>query len=138
MTINFDNVYLKAAGAVAGKDEKDTTSVDIPKKDYTKSLKNDIKGKRIAVPKEFFGEGINAEVKATLEKAIEKYKELEENQKEFILREKLREIEKELGVEDPKKQEVEAFLNKLDTLKINAKTKYDNFFILTAPFQIKK
>ena len=49
--------------------------------------------------------------------------ELEENQKEFILREKLREIEKELGVEDPKKQEVEAFLNKLDTLKINAKTK---------------
>lgn len=49
--------------------------------------------------------------------------ELEENQKEFILREKLREIEKELGVDDPKKQEVEDFLAKLKTLNINAKTK---------------
>lgn len=61
---------------IAGHDEKDTTSVDIEKKDYVKALKNDIKGMKIAVPKEFFAEGINAEVKATLEKAIEKYKEL--------------------------------------------------------------
>lgn len=61
---------------IAGKDEKDTTSVDIPKKDYTKSLKNDIKGKKIAVPKEFFGEGINEEVKKSLEEAINTYKSL--------------------------------------------------------------
>ena len=44
--------------------------------DYTKCLKNDVKGLKIAVPKEFFGEGINKEVKEKLEKAIEKYKEL--------------------------------------------------------------
>ena len=61
---------------IAGHDEKDTTSIEIEKKDYTKALKNDVKGLKIAVPKEFFGEGINAEVKATLEKAIETYKEL--------------------------------------------------------------
>ena len=61
---------------IAGHDEKDTTSVDIEKKDYTKALKNNVKGLKIAVPKEFFAEGINEEVKATLEKAIKKYKEL--------------------------------------------------------------
>lgn len=61
---------------IAGKDEKDTTSVDIPKKDYTKNLKKDIKGLKIGVPKEFFGNGINREVKKSLEAAIETYKSL--------------------------------------------------------------
>lgn len=61
---------------IAGYDKRDTTSVDMEKKDYTKALKNDVKGLKIAVPKEFFGEGINAEVKEKLEEAIEKYKEL--------------------------------------------------------------
>ena len=61
---------------IAGKDSMDTTSVERPKVDYTKALKNDIKGLKIAVPKEFFGEGINEEVKKNLEKAIETYKEL--------------------------------------------------------------
>lgn len=61
---------------IAGKDEKDTTSVDVPKKDYTKSLKKDIKGLKIAVPKEFFGEGISEDVKKSLEEAIESYKSL--------------------------------------------------------------
>ena len=61
---------------IAGHDEKDSTSYNIEKKDYTKSLKNDVKGLRIGVPNEFFGEGINAEVKAKLEEAIEKYKEM--------------------------------------------------------------
>ena len=61
---------------IAGHDDKDTTSANIEKKDYTKALKNDIKGLKIAVPKEFFGEGINIEVKENLENAIRKYKEL--------------------------------------------------------------
>ena len=61
---------------IAGKDSMDTTSVERPKVDYTKALKNDVKGLKIAVPKEFFGEGINEEVKKNLEKAIETYKEL--------------------------------------------------------------
>ena len=70
---------------IAGHDEKDTTSVDIEKKDYTKALKNNVKGLKIAVPKEFFAEGINEEVKATLEKAINKYKELGAEVKEVSL-----------------------------------------------------
>ena len=61
---------------IAGHDEKDTTSINNEKVDYTKCLKNDVKGLKIGVPKEFFGEGINAEVKAKLLEAIEKYKEL--------------------------------------------------------------
>ena len=63
---------------IAGHDEKDTTSINNEKVDYTKCLKNDVKGLKIGVPKEFFGEGINAEVKAKLQEAIEKYKELGE------------------------------------------------------------
>ena len=61
---------------IAGHDEKDSTSYDMEKKDYTKSLEKDIKGLKIGVPKEFFGEGINKEVKEKLEEAIEKYKEM--------------------------------------------------------------
>ena len=61
---------------IAGHDEKDTTSVDVGPKDYTKSLQKDIKGLKIGVPKEFYGEGINPEVKASLESALSKYKEM--------------------------------------------------------------
>ena len=61
---------------IAGHDEKDTTSCDMEKIDYTKALKNDVKGLKIGVPIEFFGEGINKEVKEKLRQAIETYKDL--------------------------------------------------------------
>ena len=70
---------------IAGKDEKDTTSVDIGEKDYTKSLNKDIKGLKIGVPKEFFEEGINEEVKQSLLQAIEEYKKLGAEIEEFSL-----------------------------------------------------
>jgi aspartyl-tRNA(Asn)/glutamyl-tRNA(Gln) amidotransferase subunit A len=70
---------------IAGHDEKDTTSSNREKVDYTKCLKNDVKGLKIGVPKEFFGEGINEEVKDSLEKAIKKYKELGAEVEEFSL-----------------------------------------------------
>ena len=70
---------------IAGHDKKDTTSVEIEKKDYTKCLKNDVKGLKIGVPKEFFAEGINEEVKNTIYEAIEKYKELGAEVEEFSL-----------------------------------------------------
>ena len=70
---------------IAGHDEKDTTSSDRPKIDYTRSLKNDVKGLKIGVPKEFFGDGINEEVKESLEKAIETYKKLGAQIEEFSL-----------------------------------------------------
>lgn len=70
---------------IVGHDEKDTTSVEMQTKDYIKSLKNDVKGLKIGVPKEFFGEGINEEVKESLKKAIKKYKELGAEIEEFSL-----------------------------------------------------
>ena len=61
---------------IAGHDERDSTSANVEKQDYVKALRNNVKGLKIGIPKEFFGEGINKEVKESLEKAIEKYKEL--------------------------------------------------------------
>ena len=70
---------------IAGHDEQDSTSVDMPKKDYEKALTGDIKGLKIGVPKEFFGEGINEEVKESLKQAIETYKKLGAEVEEFSL-----------------------------------------------------
>lgn len=61
---------------ITGHDEKDSTSYDRPKEDYVVALKNDVKGLRIGVPKEFFGEGIQDDVKEQLQNAIETYKQL--------------------------------------------------------------
>ncbi len=61
---------------IAGHDKKDTTSEEREKIDYTKCLQNDVKGLKIGVPKEFFGEGINQEVKESLEKAMQTYKDM--------------------------------------------------------------
>ena len=70
---------------IAGHDERDTTSENMPKKDYTKALKNDVKGLKIGIPKQYYGEGINPEVKAKLEEAIETYKKLGAEVEEFSL-----------------------------------------------------
>ena len=61
---------------LAGFDEKDSTSENLPKKDYTKSLVKDVSKFKIGVPKEFLGEGINPEVRHAIEMAVEKYKSL--------------------------------------------------------------
>ena len=61
---------------IAGHDEKDSTSMDLEKKDYTKALVNDVKGMRIGIPKEYLGEGINEEVKNAILEVAKKYEEL--------------------------------------------------------------
>ncbi len=70
---------------ITGHDEKDSTSENREKVDYTLSLKNNVKGMKIGIPKEFYGEGIQPEVKQKLEEAIEKYKELGAEVEEFSL-----------------------------------------------------
>lgn len=60
--------------ALAGHDLKDSTSIDNGKVDYTKNLGNDIKGMKIALPKEYFGEGIDSRIK---EKVLNAAKQLE-------------------------------------------------------------
>ena len=79
----YDSAML--LNIITGHDEKDTTSRKVEKKDYTKALKNDVNGIKIGVPKEFFGEGINEEVKEKLEEAIKVYKELGAEVEEFSL-----------------------------------------------------
>ena len=70
---------------IAGHDEKDTTSANVQSKDYVKALKNDVKGLKIGVPKEYFGDGINEEVKKSIYNAIEEYKKLGAEIEEFSL-----------------------------------------------------
>lgn len=57
--------------AVSGYDQRDSTSINIVKKDYTKSLEDDLKNIKIGVPKEYLGEGLNKEVKGNVLKGIE-------------------------------------------------------------------
>ena len=61
---------------LAGHDEKDSTSMNVEKKDYTKALINDVKGMKIGLPKEYIGEGINEEVKQAILAVAKKYEEL--------------------------------------------------------------
>jgi aspartyl-tRNA(Asn)/glutamyl-tRNA(Gln) amidotransferase subunit A len=63
-------------GAIAGYDPKDSTSVDLPVPDYTKSLENNVKGLKVGLPREYFIEGLDPSVKKTMDEAIETYKGL--------------------------------------------------------------
>jgi aspartyl-tRNA(Asn)/glutamyl-tRNA(Gln) amidotransferase subunit A len=62
--------------AMLGFDPKDSTSVERPQEDYTRSLDLDIKGLRIGVPKEFFGEGLQADVEKSVREALAEYVKL--------------------------------------------------------------
>ena len=62
--------------AISGRDEMDSTSVDVPVPDFTKNLNGDIKGMKIGIPKEYFIEGMDKDVEAAVEKAIQDIKSL--------------------------------------------------------------
>ncbi len=57
---------------IAGKDVRDSTSSDEPVPDYALFLERDVKGLKIGLPEEYFGKGLDDEVKAEIEKAVEK------------------------------------------------------------------
>lgn len=63
-----DNVYLLET--IAGLDRHDSTSADVPVPRYSEALTGDIKGLKIAVPKEYLGEGIDGPVKDKIKAAI--------------------------------------------------------------------
>ena len=57
--------------AMCGPDpDRDSTSLDVPAEDFTKSLSADLRGLRIGIPKEFFGEGLHADVRAAVDGAL--------------------------------------------------------------------
>lgn len=62
--------------AISGHDHRDSTSIPGERPDYTKALVNDVKGLKIGMPKEYFGEGLNSEVREALEKAAKVYEGL--------------------------------------------------------------
>lgn len=62
--------------AIAGYDPADSTSVNTPVADYQDSLRKDLKGLKIGLPKEYFVEGLDEDVRNAVEHAAEKYREL--------------------------------------------------------------
>ncbi|SMB80140.1 aspartyl/glutamyl-tRNA(Asn/Gln) amidotransferase subunit A [Desulfonispora thiosulfatigenes DSM 11270] len=62
--------------AISGYDKKDSTSANIEYPDYTSFLQNDVKGMKIGIPKEYYGEGIAPEIEANIKEAIKKLEEL--------------------------------------------------------------
>jgi aspartyl-tRNA(Asn)/glutamyl-tRNA(Gln) amidotransferase subunit A len=62
-------------GVLAGQDAKDATSSDRPVGDYVGALAKPVAGLRIGVPAEYFGEGLNAEIRAAIERALDGLRE---------------------------------------------------------------
>lgn len=60
--------------AICGYDPHDGTSAKVDVPDFTEKIGQPIKGIRIALPKEFFGDGINDEIKTAVLKAADEYK----------------------------------------------------------------
>jgi aspartyl-tRNA(Asn)/glutamyl-tRNA(Gln) amidotransferase subunit A len=63
-------------GAMAGFDARDSTSLDRPKEDYARELGRPLDGLRIGLPREYFGEGLDADVRAAVEGAIAELRRL--------------------------------------------------------------
>jgi aspartyl-tRNA(Asn)/glutamyl-tRNA(Gln) amidotransferase subunit A len=63
--------------AICGPDpDRDSTSLDMPAEDFTKSLDAPIEGLRIGVPKEFFGDGLAADVRGAIDNALKEFTKL--------------------------------------------------------------
>lgn len=56
---------------IAGRDERDSTSSDVPVPDYTRALTRDVRGMRIGIPKEYFGDALNDEIRGAVERQID-------------------------------------------------------------------
>jgi aspartyl-tRNA(Asn)/glutamyl-tRNA(Gln) amidotransferase subunit A len=61
---------------MAGRDENDATSADVPVPDYLSEMKGDVKGLRLGVPTALIGEGVDQEVRERVMAAIEAYREM--------------------------------------------------------------
>jgi aspartyl-tRNA(Asn)/glutamyl-tRNA(Gln) amidotransferase subunit A len=61
---------------IAGRDPMDSTSAELPVPDYVTELEKPVKGLKVGVASEYFGEGLDPEVRAAVEAAIQKLAEL--------------------------------------------------------------
>ncbi len=62
--------------AMAGFDERDSTSLQRPDEDFSRDLNNDLRGVRIGVPREYFGPGLAADVELAVRAALAEYEKL--------------------------------------------------------------
>ena len=62
--------------AMAGFDARDSTSLERPAEDYSRDLEQPLAGLRIGLPQEFFGEGMDVDVRAAVETALDEYRKL--------------------------------------------------------------
>jgi aspartyl-tRNA(Asn)/glutamyl-tRNA(Gln) amidotransferase subunit A len=62
--------------AMAGFDERDSTSLERPAEDYARNLDQPLAGLRIGLPREFFGPGMDDDVRAAVESALDQYRKL--------------------------------------------------------------
>ena len=62
--------------AMAGFDARDSTSIEREPEDFTRHLTDDIKGLKIGVPKEYFGEGLASDVEQAVRNALKAYEKL--------------------------------------------------------------
>lgn len=75
ITRNVEDAAI-VLSAISGFDPFDANSAQIKEKDYTKDLKKGIKGIKIGVPKEYFGTGLEKDVRNILDKALKKLENL--------------------------------------------------------------
>ena len=61
---------------IAGRDERDSTSAEVAVPNYLEEIEGDVAGMKIGVPRELFGEGLNEEVRNSVENSIENYRNL--------------------------------------------------------------
>ena len=66
-------------GVIAGRDEHDSTSADVPVPDYSATLEDDIAGKTIGIPRALLGEGLDEEVRESILASIENFRHLGAN-----------------------------------------------------------
>lgn len=66
----------RVLGIISGRDAHDATSADVPVPNYAAALTGDVKGARIGLPRSLFGEGLDADVRASVEAAVDVYRDL--------------------------------------------------------------
>jgi aspartyl-tRNA(Asn)/glutamyl-tRNA(Gln) amidotransferase subunit A len=75
MTLSAEDAAL-VFNSMLGFDPKDSTSLDRPAEDFTRSLNAGVRGLKIGVPREFFGQGLAPDVEAAVREALREYERL--------------------------------------------------------------